>query len=439
MSENNQLGDQIDAQASHDQDNQTDIYIDDSDIADVVPESNEPEPEEDDDDMEGVDGGEMMEHDGEEGAEGEERIEVDMRNNAVAWFDKHEDSVFRVIAHPSVPLLVSGGGDNCGYMWTTNSNEPKLVTKLDGHKESVTDGGFTADGVFLVTSDMAGCVKLFHGTNKFQKWTEIDSIQEVEEVVWTRVHPEQNIVAFGATDGSVWVYSIEDTGFVSMTVLNGHSGCCTVGTWVLADDKDSLTLVTGSDDGSIVNWNVYNSVANYTLSATLFKGPDVWVSMAEDPTKKTLAAGAADGKLVLFKIDGGQLIETINTCSNKMEEGERSVEALSWCKSMKLLAAGTTSGQIMLYDTNTWRLRKILVMGDAVTWLQFVEDTPVLVAAAMDGVIRRFDARNGDEMWVGRGHNMGVLDMAITSQGKLVTAGDEGVCLVFDETSESLP
>ena len=57
MSENNHLGDQIDAQASHDQDNQNDIYIDESEIADVVPDSNEPEPEEDDDDMEGLDEG----------------------------------------------------------------------------------------------------------------------------------------------------------------------------------------------------------------------------------------------------------------------------------------------------------------------------------------------------------------------------------------------
>lgn len=424
-------GDAINAQAADDQENQQEIYLEDSEIQeDVAPEGEEEGPEPQDDDDDDMEGGEYDE---------EGKIEVDMRNNAAGYFDTHEDSVFLVAPHPKLPIVVSGGGDNLGYIWTTNSYPPKLVTKLEGHKESVISGGFTSDGAYLVTGDMAGVVKAWKAENRGQRWVELACVEEVEEVVWVAVHPKQNIVAFGAIDGSVWVYTLEDSGMAPIGVLNGHSAPCTIGAWANVDDMDSLTLVTGSEDGTIVSWNVYGAVANFTLSPGNLRGMDLWVSLSPDPTGKTIAAGSAAGRLALIKLENGQVLDIIDTCSNgRFADGERSVESMAWCESMKLLACGTTSGEVKLFDTATWRMRKVVRLGDAVTKVQFLGDTTVLVAAGMDGVVRKFDARNGDEIWVGRGHNMGVLDFCV-SNGKLVTAGDEGVSLIFDETSESMP
>ncbi|PYD07638.1 hypothetical protein DND62_30245, partial [Pseudomonas syringae pv. pisi] len=51
---------------------------------------------------------------------------------------------------------------------------------------------------------------------------------------------------------------------------------------------------------------------------------------------------------------------------------------------------------------------------------------------SMNGKLYKWDARTGDELFVGVGHNMGVLDFAIADNGKaLITAGDEGVSLIF--------
>lgn len=93
---------------------------------------------------------------------------------------------------------------------------------------------------------------------------------------------------------------------------------------------------------------------------------------------------------------------------------------------------GLVSGDVLLFDTQQWRLRKNLKVDDAITKLQFVGETPILVGSSMDGKIYKWDARTGEELFAGVGHNMGVLDFAILDGGKkLVTAGDEGVSLVF--------
>lgn len=69
---------------------------------------------------------------------------------------------------------------------------------------------------------------------------------------------------------------------------------------------------------------------------------------------------------------------------------------------------------------------------DAITKLQFIGETPILVGSSMDGKIYKWDARTGEQLFAGVGHNMGVLDFAVVENGKkLVTAGDEGVSLVF--------
>ena len=79
---------------------------------------------------------------------------------------------------------------------------------------------------------------------------------------------------------------------------------------------------------------------------------------------------------------------------------------------------GLVSGDVLLFDTQQWRLRKNLKVDDAITKLQFVGETPILVGSSMDGKIYKWDARTGEELFAGVGHNMGVLDFAILDGGK---------------------
>lgn len=402
---------------------EADAYLDDSEIAEEVADD-------------GNDG-DIVDDDMDEDPD---TLEIDLSNNSWTYYDQHKDSIFTIFKHPTLPLVATGGGDNTAFLWTTNSQPPRFVAELQGHTESVVSGSFTSDGKFLVSADMNGLVQVFKASKGGQKWTKFADLQEVEEVLWVSVHPKQpGYFAFGGQDASVWVYQIDESSNSLVQVMSGfsHSLECNGGIFVDVDDENQLSLVTISEDGSVINWNAFTNTIKWQLAAPDFKGVESpWVSVKAH--KNLIAIGARDGQLSIINNETGRIVHSVKALEDTDDIADLSIEALSWCESpqINLLAVGLVSGDILLFDTLQWRVRRTIKLDDTVTKLEFVEDTPLLVGSSMNGRIYKWDARTGEELFVGTGHNMGVLDFAIADHGKtLITAGDEGVALVFHHDS----
>lgn len=369
----------------------------------------------------------------------DEDIEIDLSNNSWTYFDQHKDSIFSIFKHPSLPMVVTGGGDNTAYLWTTHTQPPRFVGELAGHKESVIAGGFTADGKFVITADMNGFIQVHKASKGGQRWIKFADLQEVEEVLWVKVHPRLPYFAFGANDGSVWVYQVDDSSKSLVQIMSGflHTLECNQGEFVDNGNDEELFLITISEDGTVVNWNCFTAQPVYKLQPhDDFKGNESpWVSLSVSGNKM-VAVGGRDGNLAVINYDTGRIVHMVKTLEDIDDEAELSIEALSWCKapSMNLLAVGLVSGDLLLFDTLQWRVRKSIKLEDTITKLQFIDETPILVGSCMNGRIYQWDGRTLSEMFVGVGHNMGVLDFAVLGS-KLVTAGDEGVSLVFETVS----
>lgn len=386
-----------------------------------------------------LDDGRVPEDEGDEDMDldDDEQIIIDLANNSWTYFDQHKDSVFVIFKHPTLPMVVTGGGDNTAYLWTTHSQPPRFVGELSGHQESVVAGSFTADGNFVITADMNGFIQVHKSSKGGQRWIKFGELNEVEEVLWVKTHPRLPIFAFGANDGSVWCYQIDNDSKSLVQLMSGfsHSLECNNGLFIDIDNDDTLPLVTISEDGTIVNWNAYSGEVNYKLQPhDDFKGTESpWVSISI--FKNRIAVGARDGQLAIINNDSGKLVHTVKTLDNVEDIADLSVEAISWCKNpaINLLAVGLVAGDLLLFDTNQWRLRNKIKLEDTITKLEFIDETPLLVGSNMNGKIYKWDARTMNEVFVGVGHNMGVLDFTILDNGKkLVTAGDEGVSLIFN-------
>lgn len=406
-----------------------DEFLNVEEVEEEVPEVEGGIPDDDDEDEE------MRQDDDEYG----DTIEIDMSNNSWAYFDQHKDSIFTIFSHPSLPMVVTGGGDNTAYLWTTHTQPPRFVGELLGHKESVVAGGFTNDGQFVVTGDMNGFIQVHKSTKGGQKWVKFADLEEVEEILWISVHPKLPYFAFGSTDGSVWCYQIDASSKQLVQLMSGflHSLECNGGIFVDAnvEDENELSLITISEDGTIVNWNCFTGGVTYKMTPhENFKGVESpWVSVKA--LKNVIAIGARDGHLAIINNDNGKLVHLVKTIDNVEDVAELSIEALAWClpDQLNMLAVGLVSGDLLLFDLAQWRVRRTIKLDEAITKLEFVANTPFLIGSSMNGRIYKWDARTGDELFVGVGHNMGVLDFAITENGnKLITAGDEGVSLVFN-------
>ncbi|KAI3403597.2 SQT1 [Candida oxycetoniae] len=367
----------------------------------------------------------------------DETLEIDMSNNSWTYFDKHQDSVFTIVSHPKLPMVFTGGGDNKGYLWTTHTQPPKLVFEVCGHEESIISGGFTADGKYLITADMNGLVQVFKANKSGEKWKKFADLNEVEEVLFVSVHPTLPYFAFGANNGSVWVYQIdgeESKSLVQIMSSFAHTLECNGAVFIPGKDENDLRLVSISEDGTVVNCNCFTGAVNYKLQPhDDFKGVETpWVTIKN--YENLIAIGGRDGQLSIINNDTGKIVSSIKTLDDVDDIAELSIEALSWCKrkNLSILAVGLVSGNVLLFDTQQWRVRKNIKVDDAITKLEFIEDSPLLVGSSMNGKIYKWDARTGEELFVGVGHNMGVLDFTVLEKGKkLITAGDEGVSLVF--------
>lgn len=424
-----------------DQQERQEEFISSNDVdVEIVPDDTDDMPMEEDDNGE----------DGEEGPEevpegmDEENIEIDMSNNSSTYFDKHTDSIFTIMHHPSLPLVCTGGGDNVANLWTSHSQPPKFAGSLP-HTESVIGGGFTSDGKFLITGDMNGKILCHKSLKGGAQWKLCGELQEVEEIVWIKVHPTiPNIFAFGATDGSVWCYQIDSQSGSLDQVMSGfvHQQDCNMGEFInIEEGENNLTLVTCSLDSTIVGWNCYTAQPIFKITSSELKGVVApWVSLSKAPTALTnnaqiVACGSNNGILAIVNCTSGTVLQltTVIELQPEQDELDASVESIAWSPKFSLMAIGLVCGDILLYDTMTWRVRHKFVLEDSVTKLQFDETTGFnLFASCINGKVYEFDSRTGKEVFVCVGHNMGVLDFVVIEGGKkLITAGDEGVSLVF--------
>lgn len=379
-----------------------------------------------------------------------ETIEIDMANNSVTYFDKHTDSVFTLAQHPTLPLVVSGGGDNVANLWTSHSHPPKMAGTITAHTESVICSNFTADGKFLVTADMNGKILVHAGLKGGAQWKQVSELSEVDEVVWLKTHPKvPSIFAFGAVDGSVWCYQISEQDGSLEQLMSGfvHTQDCTMGEFINLDKgEEAVDLVTCSLDSSIVGWNCYTGQQLFKLTQAEINGLEApWVSLAVAPSNLTngnfgiIAAGSNNGVLTILNANNNGTVlhlETVVELKADQEELDASIESICWSPKYPLMAVGLVGGQILLYDTNTWRVRRKFVLEDSITKLIFDNDD--IFASCINGKVYQYDAKTGNEKFVCVGHNMGILDFIVvkpkdtTQPRRVITAGDEGVSLVFE-------
>ncbi|KAI9804402.1 MAG: hypothetical protein M1825_001301 [Sarcosagium campestre] len=471
----------------------------------------------------------LMDSDGDDDNDADEanelaEQEIAFENDSSAHFDAHTDSVFCIAQHPRHPEIVAtGGGDDVGYVFDSTPaetpvlpdsyrSEPRGTTregqaplfKLEGHTDSLNGITFTLPkGEYLVSAGLDGRLRTWRDTSKTgsgRSWAFVGEVQEVDEISWLKPCPHPaypNTVALGASDGSVWVYSInadeKDSPLTIVQAFYLHTEASTAGAW----SPDGKLLATVSEDGSFYVYDVFGEAAAAGLTSIGDTGQAVVGLTAEDQrfavegglfsvaiseTGALAVVGGAGGNVKVVGLpriganstvsagsvakgavgrtktgskpsggtsagggQAGQILASIQAQS----EG---IETLSFSAApLNLLAAGSIDGSIAIFDSaHRFAVRRHIreAHGEhAVVKVEFVKDAGdrgwYLTSAGMDGSVKRWDTRSGTpadqgllKEWKGHrgdGEGGGVLDFVQGRGGdRIVTAGDDGVCLVFE-------
>ncbi|KAL9595320.1 MAG: hypothetical protein Q9219_006516 [cf. Caloplaca sp. 3 TL-2023] len=482
-----------------------------------------------------------MESDDEgEQPDGDAQTEIELQNDSIAYFDHHSDSIFCIANHPlQLDTIATGGGDDITYIFSADlparvlpasyeSNlsaaRPSLqpIAKLTGHADSINALTYTLpSGEYLLTGGLDGQLRV-HSTkaDSSSPYPLLTSAQEVPEINFLvpAPHPSYpNTFALGASDGSVWVYSIDVSDQSNpLQVLQAyylHTGSCTAGAWT----PDGKLLATVSEDGSLYVWDPFGeataagimntssssgqaAIVGLTTADQRFAVEDGLFSIAIVPSGAFAAVGGAHGVIRIvglprlpssssasssvnatksLKKGGGAKNKTggskkasgsVDTSSSgvvgqagtilaSLQVQTESIETLAFSPHHSLLAAGSVDGSICIFDAaHKFGVRRHIQEAheDAFAVVQVAfgnssaEEAWFLTSCGMDGVVRKWDCRGGAgaagsggagqqpqglvKEWRGHrgeGEGGGVLGFVMLGDGKVVTAGDDGVSLVF--------
>ena len=372
---------------------------------------------------------------------------------------------------------------------------------LEGHTDSMNALCWTLpSGEFLASGGLDGRMKVWKADVRPGQGVDVTVVgeaQEVEEINWISACPSPahaNTVALGASDGSVWVYTIDASDASNpLQIVQSyflHTGPCTAGAWT----PDGQLLATVSEDGSLYVWDVWgeaaakNIVGDNGMTAVSLTGEDQrfeveggLYSIAVDPQGAFVAVGGAGGAVKIVSLPrlssqasqqkssrgaggkssssndptaGGQILASLHTQADSVESLAVTVTTTT-TPPTTLLAAGSVDGSICVYDANRRFAVRRHITGahdeHSVVKLEFIHNTWLLTSCGMDGVVRRWDLRSGgatgtnaagaadnglQREWKGHrgdGEGGGVLGFVQGETGeRIVTAGDDGVALVFE-------
>jgi ribosome assembly protein SQT1 len=397
--------------------------------------------------------------------------EIQLQNDSAAHFDAHKDSIFCIAQHPLHPNLVAtGAGDDVGYIWDCTpapgpvlpksyeadpaggSGERKgqdVLATLGGQDESVNAICYTLPrGEFVVTGTLGGTLSVFK-----EDGTPVGSAKEVEEINWVAPCPSkehENVVAFGAGDGSVWVYKVDATDAASPLAIVQtfflHQAPSTAGAWT----PDGKLLATVAEDASLYVWDVFGdaaaagvrdpnggqAVVGLTGDDERFRVDGGLYSCAVSPGGGIVAVGGAGGHIRIIGLprlsvpqnstvgakgagaraksgggkqapsqasagQAGQILASLQAQSDGVETLDFSQPPLT------LLAAGSVDGSVAIFDAaHNFAVRRHIREAheeEAVIKVEFVKTplgTPnlsghLLTTCGNDGVVRRWDVRGG--------------------------------------------
>ncbi|KAL9119088.1 MAG: hypothetical protein Q9187_004359, partial [Circinaria calcarea] len=357
-----------------------------------------------------------------------EEQEIQLQNDSIAHFDHHTDSIFCISQHPlDSSIVATGSGDDTAYVFSANVPSPLLPTsyesnpktsreslapiaKLTGHTDSVNAITFTLpQGAYLCTAGLDGRLRAYSTPSPpsltDSRYTFLAETQEVPEIncLVPCPHPSYpNTLALGASDGSVWVYTIDPSDAASPLQVQQayylHTASCTAGAWT----PDGKLLATVSEDGSLYVWDPFGEAAasgvtvpgagqaviGLTASDQRFTIEGGLYSVAVAPSGTFVVVGGANG---MIRVVGLPILNSSSSATNssnatKSQKGSGAKSKAAGGKRHPASAVESSAGQAGQI------LASLQAQTDGIETLAFaVPPLTLLAAGSVDGSIALFD------------------------------------------------
>jgi WD40 repeat protein len=244
-------------------------------------------------------------------------------------------------------------------------------------------------------------------------------------VVWQMaLSPNGRALAVASTTG-VWLYSLPALDFVRL--LEGHTGQLFSVSW----SPDGTQVAAGSGYNAIYIWDAVSGDLIRTLD-----DPDGVEEVTWSPDGAFLASRAGDGSMKVWDAVSGQVLHSLEW------EPDCMAVHLTWLPNDAQLGVECRymdgDGKVTVWNVATRQVVRVLDHTTSVHRAVWSPDGALLASGCLDGVVRVWDGRSGEELCALRDLSGQVGSVAWSSDGaRLAWSGPDGGIRVWDYATES--
>ena len=199
---------------------------------------------------------------------------------------------------------------------------------------------------------------------------------------------------------------------------------------------DGKFAATGGEDGTVRVWAPKTGQCRHVFESH-FGHHDAVSCMASSPDGDSLLSGGLDGRVLLLQISGKRLLKEFAKSTPDTSKGDEevvdSVECVGFSQSREFnwAASGGSSKELHVWDIVSGNCRASCVHGGSVVALKWHSSLPLITTAALDNLVRVWDARSGSCVLELSGHS----DLVTNIDMKTITIAEHEAC----ESDPSLP
>ena len=337
-------------------------------------------------------------------------VEPPAEDHSVQTLSAHTQPVFAVAVNSAQPqMLATGGGDDVAYLW--HIGQPAPAYRLEGHADTISAVGFSADGTLLASAGLDGVVRVWSTANGAL----VAALEgPTQGIAWLSWHTRGLVLLAGSEDATAWMWKLPE-GAV-MQIFSAHSASVSYGGFV----NNGRAVVTASEDGTVRIWNPRTGTVDHCLQAGSAHEPRAITCLATHATQPVVLFGSDEGTVKLAHAESGRLLA-------QLPAHEASVESAGFCETQQLAATCGMDGRLCLWDLGTLSLRHACMHSAGVVELRWLRQSPMLMTCAISRDLRLFDGRSGDCLQTLTGHCQPVLcfDIGYTAEGVYVVSGSD--------------
>lgn len=215
--------------------------------------------------------------------------------------------------------------------------------------------------------------------------------------------------------------------------LMGHSGSVTT----VAVSPSGQVLASGSTDHRIILWNLQTGTKLHTI-----EGRSLWShdghgdrinALHFTPDGTALVSGSDDGTIKLWNLSDRSLISTLSS-------SEWVISAIAISPDGSLLVSGGANGAIEFWDLERGEfIERIWHHKNRISDLSISPDGKALLSSSYDKTIRLWDLRTAELVNTFHGHRDRIGAMAVSFDWRVMVSGSDDGELTFWDLKQAVP